>query len=205
MTDAPKRLSRRERQEQTRAQLLDAATDIIANGGVAAASIRGICEAAGYSQGAFYSNFQSMDDLLATVMEQHLRDEVAALRDLVAGTDHATLDAAISDLATRLADLSSESQWSLLWIELRLHALRDPGFANRHNASKELCYREFEQLLEDLVKRHALRPVLPPKEMAIGLYALWSGLALESKLDANLPRTDIFVSFFSAALGRVSS
>lgn len=58
MTDEkPRRLSRREMQEGTRQKLLAAATEIIANGGVAAATIRGVCEAAGYSQGGILFKF----------------------------------------------------------------------------------------------------------------------------------------------------
>ena len=69
---APKRLTRQQAQQETRARLIDAALNLIAEAGVGAASIRGICERAGFSQGAFYSNFASKDDLLLALVATHM-------------------------------------------------------------------------------------------------------------------------------------
>ncbi|MEU2778510.1 helix-turn-helix domain-containing protein, partial [Streptomyces sp. NPDC007162] len=58
---APQRVTRR--RVQTRARLLDAAFTVFAAKGFGRVSIEEVCEAAGFSRGAFYSNFSTLDEL----------------------------------------------------------------------------------------------------------------------------------------------
>ena len=50
-------------------------------------------------------------------------------------------------------------------------------------------------LLENLINRHNLTPVMPVFDLARGLYALWSGLALQGSIKEALPRDQVFLSF----------
>ncbi len=198
------RLTRKEAQEQTRRRLIAAANASIASiasEGLAAASIRHICEAAGHTQGAFYSNFSTKEDLLLEIMQMHVQSEVAFLRDILAGTDRGDLDAAMTRLAARLAELAAEPQWSLLSIELQLHAQRDAAFASRYNEYKAACHGEFTLLLEDLIRLHRLKPAMEPRQIAIGLYALWAGLIVQGSVPDSLPRDRILLAFFRAITG----
>ncbi|MCC5946868.1 MAG: TetR/AcrR family transcriptional regulator [Nitriliruptoraceae bacterium] len=58
------RRSRAEQQAQTRARLLVAARDVIVEHGLEGAAIDAITSRAGFSRGAFYSNFRDKTDLL---------------------------------------------------------------------------------------------------------------------------------------------
>ena len=89
----PRRRKRPEMRMETRTRLLDAAIGLIVAGGVAAASIRGICERAGFSQGAFYSYFASKDDLLFTLVEEHMANLARKFDMLVADTRYQTVEA----------------------------------------------------------------------------------------------------------------
>ncbi len=160
-----------------------------------------ICGAAGHSQGAFYSNFASKDDLLVDMLQTHIREEIALLRDLVAQCEGASIDDTLQVLAERLAALAAEPQWSLLSIELQLHARRDPDFAERHREGKASCYQVFTELITDLTLRFGLRPVLPPHQVGIGLYALWTGLAVQGDAAGVIPREQMLVGFFRAMAG----
>jgi AcrR family transcriptional regulator len=51
------RLTREESQALTRERILQAAGDVVARDGYDGASVDRIADAAGYSKGAFYSNF----------------------------------------------------------------------------------------------------------------------------------------------------
>jgi AcrR family transcriptional regulator len=51
------RLTRAQRRQQTRARLLDAASQVFARRGFHAATIDEVADAAGYTKGAVYSNF----------------------------------------------------------------------------------------------------------------------------------------------------
>lgn len=68
-----KRLTRVQQQEQTRQRLLQAAMEVFADHGFDGASIDAITERAGYSRGAFYSNFNSKAELLVALSEQRMR------------------------------------------------------------------------------------------------------------------------------------
>ncbi|MDN5804236.1 MAG: TetR/AcrR family transcriptional regulator, partial [Microlunatus sp.] len=52
------------RRAQTRERLMAAARTVFADRGVEGASVEEICEAAGFSRGAFYSNFGDRSDLV---------------------------------------------------------------------------------------------------------------------------------------------
>ena len=51
------------RRAETREKLLAAAADVFAERGFGRATVEEICEHAGFSRGAFYSNFDSLDEL----------------------------------------------------------------------------------------------------------------------------------------------
>lgn len=187
-------LTRKDTQRQTRDRLIAAAHTSIIEEGVAAMSIRNICSAAGHSQGAFYSNFASKDDLLVEILQSHIQDEVTLLRDLVAHCSGDDIEATLQVLAARLAKLAGEAQWSLLSIELQ-----------RHREGKAACYRMFGELVADLTQRFALRPALPPMQTGIGLYALWMGLAVQGDVEGAMPRDEMLVGFFRAMAGLGSS
>ena len=194
-------LTRKDTQRQTRDRLIAAAHSSIIEEGVAAMSIRNICSAAGHSQGAFYSNFASKDDLLVEILQSHIQDEVTLLRDLVAHCSGDDIEATLQVLAARLAKLADEAQWSLLSIELQLHARRDPAFAERHREGKAACYRMFGELVADLTQRFALRPTLPPMQTGIGLYTLWMGMAVQGAVEGAMPRDEMLVGFFRVMAG----
>ena len=195
MTYTARRLTRREQQEQTRVRLIDAANRMFAEGGIIAASLRNLCARAGFSQGAFYSNFTSKDELLLSVIERHIQQEVSLMQELVSKSDSEGIDGALDRLAYRLSELARDPQWSLLSVELQLHSRRDPSFAERSEKVKMASLREFSILLENLINRHNLAPVMPVFDLARGLYALWSGLALQGSIKEALPRDQVFLSF----------
>ena len=58
------------RREATRQRILDAARVVFAEKGVFGASIEDICEQAGFTRGAVYSNFADKDDILRAVIER---------------------------------------------------------------------------------------------------------------------------------------
>ncbi len=72
MSDAPTRLTRAEQQARTRERLLAAAADAFAEHGFDGASIDDITARAGFSRGAFYSNFADKSDLLVQLCEAHI-------------------------------------------------------------------------------------------------------------------------------------
>src|SRR5207237_7478801 len=65
-----KRLTRDEKKAQTRERLIDAASQVFARKGFAATSLDEVAETAGLTKGAVYSNFESKEDLVRSVLEE---------------------------------------------------------------------------------------------------------------------------------------
>ena len=104
-------LTRKDTQRQTRDRLIAAAHSSIIEEGVAAMSIRNICSAAGHSQGAFYSNFASKDDLLVEILQSHIQDEVTLLRDLVAHCSGDDIEATLQVLQGHVRLTAGDDAW----------------------------------------------------------------------------------------------
>lgn len=62
------RETRAERRQRTRGELVESAMRLFAERGVASTSVEAIAEAAGYSRGAYHSNFETRDEILDAVV-----------------------------------------------------------------------------------------------------------------------------------------
>lgn len=118
----PKGVTRR--RPRTRAALLKAALEAFAEHGFHATTIEQICERAGYTRGAYYSNFASKEELFLALFDEHSDRTVRRLADAID-----TLTAEEYTLA-RLAELAAriepdERDWYLVTTEFTLHAIRD--------------------------------------------------------------------------------
>ena len=73
-------LTRRERQEQTRELLLDAAAMVFARRGYHEASVEEIASEAGFSTGAVYSNFSGKEELFLALADREVEERIAEIR-----------------------------------------------------------------------------------------------------------------------------
>ena len=127
-----KRLTREDSREQTTQRLLAAAQKVIAKRGLSAASLEDIAEAAGYTRGAFYSNFSGKGDVFIELLrrdQQKTQAQIAALRD-----DSLPLDPIDMRLREIYAQLYRDNEAFMNWIEARMLAARDPKFRTKLNA-----------------------------------------------------------------------
>ena len=76
------RLTRRESKEVTRMRLIGAAERLFIRKGFDEASVEEISEMAGYSRGAFYSNFDDKEQLFLAVLDRRLPQVPEALDDI---------------------------------------------------------------------------------------------------------------------------
>src|ERR1700746_651492 len=65
-------------------KLFAAAGRGFADQGIGGASIETIAAAAGFTRGAFYSNFDSKDELIVAMLEDHVEQTIRRCRDLLA-------------------------------------------------------------------------------------------------------------------------
>ncbi|RPE37554.1 TetR family transcriptional regulator [Streptomyces sp. Ag109_O5-1] len=121
----PQRVTRR--RVQTRARLLDAAFTVFAAKGFGRVSIEEVCEAAGFSRGAFYSNFATLDELFFALYRDRADLIARQVADALAG-DAPDLDVPAS--VDRVTDvLLLDVDWLLVKSDFLVHAARDPAVA----------------------------------------------------------------------------
>ena len=124
------RLTREQSRALTRAKLLASAREVVAREGYESASIDRIAEEAGFSKGAFYSNFSSKDEIFLELLETHSMHDVTEIAALLEGVnDPGQMIEVISDWASAR---SSDTSWGLLALELFRRARRDATFSDRH-------------------------------------------------------------------------
>jgi AcrR family transcriptional regulator len=77
------RVRTRPTRDDTRDKLFEAAARVFEEQGIGGASIEAIAAAAGFSRGAFYSNFASKDELIIAMLEDHVAQTVRRNLDLL--------------------------------------------------------------------------------------------------------------------------
>ncbi|MFI2765552.1 TetR/AcrR family transcriptional regulator [Streptomyces echinatus] len=123
--ETPRRVTRR--RVRTRARLLDAAFAVFAAKGFGRVSIEEVCEAAGFSRGAFYSNFATLDELFFALYRDRADLIAAQVADALA-QDGPDLDVpAAVDRVTEA--LLLDVDWLLVKTDFLVHAARDPAVA----------------------------------------------------------------------------
>lgn len=129
MTSATKRLTRAERQERTRALLVEAATRLFLRDGFSGTSLEEIGEEAGFTRGAVYSNFTSKTAIgLAVIEELYARAE----RRLEAALETAKTDGSeawFAALSGWAESTLGDPRWARLEIEVGASSAR--GDAHR--------------------------------------------------------------------------
>jgi AcrR family transcriptional regulator len=169
-----KRLTREESREQTRLRLLEAAAVVIAKKGLAATSVEDIAGHAGYTRGAFYSNFKSKTDLFIELLRldhQNIQEDLQKLLD----ADFSSEDLQ-KQLALFYAQCYRDDNNYVIWAEARLHAIRDAKFRQRMNA---LCLEKRDTIayfIEQFCKRLGTKLERPAADYALATISLMDGM-----------------------------
>jgi AcrR family transcriptional regulator len=173
------RLSRAERRQQTRQELLSAAEASFVSRGFHASSVDEVAERAGYTKGAVYSNFASKEDLFFAVyerrVEQVLTEVVPDLRQL--GAERAFDQLAGGALHRRDPD----DGWRAVFFEFWAHVVRHPElrerFAAIHARFLEPMAEAVQQRAED--RGQTLSADVTASQVAVAWNAMEVGLNLE--------------------------
>lgn len=118
------------RRPETQSRLLEAAREVFADVGFFGASIGDICKRAGYTTGAFYSNYASKDELFLAVFDANARRVTQRMARMIAKV--AAADLTVERAGAILADVEEEDRtWFLISTEFTLYAVRHPEAARR--------------------------------------------------------------------------
>jgi len=175
------RLTREQSRDQTRQRLLDAAQSIFLAKGFVAASVEDIAEQAGYTRGAFYSNFSSKSELFLHLLKRDHESVMADMRAIFEdGESRAQMEARVLEY---YSTHYRENDCFLLWMEAKLQAARDPDF----RVGFTTCLRELREATTEYIRQFSARvgtPLpLPAEQLALGLLALSDGMQFSYAFD----------------------
>lgn len=167
--------------ERTRALLLDAAAEVFAEVGLDAASVEAITERAGFTRGAFYSNFESKDELLLALTEQVAAEKIEQVAERVRALEASGERLEPLALVQRILDVAIDRRIGvLLTSEIRTRAMRDPRLGATYLAWQRGMVDRIAGVIADLGRVYGLRPRLPERDFARVILQLWEDTAAYS-------------------------
>jgi len=172
--------------ENTRARLLDAAAQVFAEVGLDGASVEAVCERAGFTRGAFYSNFESKDELFLTLASHVGEVRVTAVR---ARVEEMAADGALAEgcdpiaLVQDVMDSGGDDRLGvMLMSEIRIRALRDEAFGAAYLAQEREMVASIAQIIADIVSAGLLRLRVPAEAAARMLMIVWEGMTVRGAM-----------------------
>jgi AcrR family transcriptional regulator len=171
------RKTRRERQAETRLQVIRAARQLFLDRGYHRTTLSAVVEAAGFTKGAVYSNFSSKAELALAVVEEIERENVELLAK---GFQNAPDPAARAVLLTKWGEsLLADTDAIRLRSELNFAAMDDPALADtmRHKsrnvrASVAVMLRGLEDPDKFLLDIELLSATLTALAVGVGIQKL---------------------------------
>ncbi|MEC5405499.1 TetR/AcrR family transcriptional regulator [Paraburkholderia sp. MPAMCS5] len=180
------RLTREQSKDQTRQRLLDSAQAIFMKKGFVAASVEDIAGAAGYTRGAFYSNFRSKNELLLELLRRDHETMQAGLRAIFENA--ASREEMEARVMLYYSTLHRENKCFLLWVEAKLLAVRDGRFRLRFNAFLHEKLKQLAAYIREFSSRVGTPLLLEPEMLAMGLMGLCDGVQFFHTVDPqNVP------------------
>lgn len=202
-TEAPKRLTRKEKQAETRKRIVDAAERVFLRRGLMGSSVEEISAEAGFSRGAFYSNFSSKEELFVELLHARVYDRYRELA-AEAPSHGSTPREQLRWGAERVRDVQKgeEGPWLFrLWLECLTQAARDDGFrelaATFWSGNRSLLESQIRATYEELGRK----PPLPAKQIGTAMIALDIGLAVQHLVDPDEVPLDLYVPLFDLLFG----
>src|SRR3954468_24670379 len=188
------RVRTRPTRDDTREKLFEAAARVFEEQGIGGASIEAVAAAAGFTRGAFYSNFKSKDELIIAMLEDHVEQSIRRNMDILA--QHDNLDdfiAALKAMDRTRQDPLGRSP--LLHMEMILFVARAekrrPELAKRLRARRKLA----TDIIETTARNSGRTTILNPVWAGALVLALEDGFRLHRLID---PETTPPDSFFRA-------
>ncbi|MGH2992184.1 MAG: TetR/AcrR family transcriptional regulator [Solirubrobacterales bacterium] len=182
----PQRLTRKEQQARTRSRLMRSAEKLFSRRGLDGASIDDVARDAGFTKGAFYANFRSKEELFLAMLDERFAQRIEEIDRVMESGDEPEAQArrAGADFATYLR---SDPEWERLFFEFAAYATRDARFreqlVTRYRAMRERIADAYRTRSEEL----GVEPPIPPDQIALMVFAMGNGFALEKLLEPDVP------------------
>ena len=185
------RLTRKQKQAHTRECLMHSAARVFARRGLQQASIDEVAEEAGFTQGAFYANFKSKEELFLAMLDERFAKRIEDIEQVIAGEGSA------AEKARRAGDafvqnLRADREWERLFFEFSAYAARDEDFrqelVTRYRAMRDGIAAALQAHAEQVGRQGAL----PQSQVAWMTCVMANGFALERLLEGDAVPDELY-------------
>jgi AcrR family transcriptional regulator len=187
------------RRAETRAKLIEAAFRVFADKGFGQVRIEDVCAAAGYTRGAFYSQFDSLEELFFTLYDDRAHVIASQVTEALTVEDTTPGSEAVIDRVC--ATLLLDRDWLLIKTDFLLHAARHPDVADRLAHHRQWLRTAVENRLQGARERLTLPEAIgdiPSASRAV--VAAYDGVTVQLLLDGDLPAARVWLTQLLTAL-----
>ncbi|MFT8395232.1 TetR/AcrR family transcriptional regulator [Propionibacterium sp.] len=175
------------RRAETRERLIAAALELIRERSLSSATVEAVSERAGFTRGAFYSNFASMDDLLVAVFEKYAEELIPVGEPVVVHSEGVpTEHRLVLGVAERLLTIPVDREWFFITREMAALAARRPDARRPVLAFSVQVRARIVSILTEELDALGLRPTLDLDSLATAVVAIFEAWQEREYLD-NVP------------------
>ena len=171
--------------ENTRTRLVRASLDVFVEKGIDGATVDDLVTAAGFTRGAFYSNFSTKEEVFSELFASVTEELLGIMRTAV--EDAMSLHAEAGDDRVMVAVFEAirpfGRQWYLLYSDAISRSLRDEELRGRLAVQRERLRDEIGDLLMRGMTMTGERPLLAPEDLAQLLVGIFVDLMLREQMD----------------------
>ena len=173
------------RKENTRTRLVRASLDVFVEKGIDGATVDDLVTAAGFTRGAFYSNFSTKEEVFSELFASVTEELLGIMRTAV--EEAMSLRAEAGDDRVMVAVFEAirpfGRQWYLLYSDAISRSLRDEELRGRLAVQRERLRDEIGDLLMRGITMTGERPLLAPEDLAQLLVGIFVDLMLREQMD----------------------
>ena len=159
------------RREVTRERLLDAAREVLAESGIQGATVEEICDRAGFTRGAFYSNYETKDDLLLDLFRREKDLMLGRVRDALDSelrtSEGADVETLVRVLDQFLAAQPTDRTWFLVHQEFVIHGIREREIGDVYQELWAQTHTEFTAIVQRALESLKRKLILPAEQVTL--------------------------------------
>lgn len=188
------------KRSNTRNRLLDASAELFAQRGTTQVSIDDICRCSGFTRGAFYSNFRTVEDVFFALYERQSADLLDRMADAAVEMETATLEEAASAL---VRVVPADIDWYVIRASFAVRARARDDIAAALKVHSDQLRQGIEPFIDATVRAAGRRLTVPLDVAARVVIAANVGAVLQLAIDDE-PTQALRRNAFLAALRGIS-
>ena len=178
-------VTRKEKQARTRAKLMGAAGKLFCQRGLEQASVDDISQEAGYTKGAFYSNFKSKEELFLAMLDQKFGEEIERIEGALR-TDQTPDEAARHAGEDLIRFVRSDPEWERLYLEFVAYACRNDEFRQELLTRCRAMDQQLEEVYRRWAERIGIQPPIPLADITQITSIMTQGFLMSQQIDPEL-------------------